>query len=61
VLIRLASRFCDVGGLGTFGPLDYLELDGISFLQRSVAIANNGGVMNKYIWPILTTDESVAF
>jgi hypothetical protein len=61
VLIRLASRFGDIGGLGTFGPLDDLEFDGISFLQRAVAIAHDGGVVNKYIWSVISPDKSVAF
>ena len=61
MLIRLASRFCDVGCLGAFGSLDNLKFDGISFLQRAVAIPNYGGVMNKYIRPIFSSDEAVPF
>jgi hypothetical protein len=61
VLIRLASRFGDVGSLGTFGSLDDLKFDGISFLQRAVTISHYGGVVNKYVWSIITSDETVAF
>ena len=61
MLIRLASRFCDIGSLGTFGSLDYLEFDGISFLQRAVTISYNSRVVNKYIWSVISPDKSVAF
>ena len=61
MLSQLTRRLGDVGCLGTFGSLDNLKFDGISFLQRAVAIANYGGVVNKYIRPIFPPDEAVSF
>jgi hypothetical protein len=61
MLSQLARRLGDVGCLGTFGSLDNLKFDGISFLQRAIAVANYGGVVNKYIRPIFSSDEAVSF
>jgi hypothetical protein len=61
MLSQLTRRLGDVGCLGTFGSLDNLKFDGISFLQRAIAVANYGGVVNKYIRPIFSSDEAVPF
>jgi hypothetical protein len=59
--IKLTRRLGDVGCLGTFRSLDNLKFDGVSFLQRAIAIANNCGVMNKHIRSIFSSDEAVSF
>ena len=59
--IKLTRRLGDVGCLGTFRSLDNLKFDGVSFLQCAVAITDYGRVVNKYIRPIFSSDEAVAF
>src|SRR5262245_49257901 len=50
----------DVSSLGTFGPLNDLKLDRISFLQGSVPVARDGRIVHEHIRPIVATYESVA-
>jgi hypothetical protein len=40
--------------------LDDLKLDGIPWLQRSVAFAHDVGVMNENVWTVFLSDKSVA-
>jgi hypothetical protein len=47
--------------LGSFRSLDNLELYGISFLQGAVAIPHDSGIMNKYVWTIVTPYEAIPF
>ena len=60
---------CAVGGvleanhcirLGTFLTLDDVEFDLIALFQRFVTVQLNRGVVNEYIRPVFTPDESVA-
>jgi hypothetical protein len=46
--------------LGTFLPFDDIELDFIAFFERFVSIQLNCRVMDEYVRPIFTADESVA-
>jgi hypothetical protein len=47
--------------LWAFRSLDDLELYGISFLQSAVAIPHDSGIMNKYVWTIVSPYEAVPF
>ena len=40
--------------------LDYVELDLIAFFERFVPVQLNCRVVNEYIRPVVTSDESVA-
>jgi hypothetical protein len=40
--------------------LNNIELDLIALFERFVPVQLNCGVMNEYIWPVFTSDESVA-
>lgn len=57
----LLTGFLYIRGLGTFRPLDNLELDWISFLQGAVAISKYGRVVNEDVGAIIASDEAVAF
>jgi len=46
--------------LGTLLSLDYIELDVVAFLERFVPIQLDCRVVDKYIWPVFASDESVA-
>jgi hypothetical protein len=46
--------------LGAFLAFDYVEFDLIAFFERFVSIQLNCRVVNEYIRPIFTSDESVA-
>jgi hypothetical protein len=46
--------------LRAFLPFDYVEFDLIAFFERFVSIQLNCRVVNEYIRPIFTSDESVA-
>jgi len=47
--------------LGAFWSLDDFELYRISFLQAAVAISQDCGIMNKYIWTIVAPYEAIPF
>src|SRR5579862_7844323 len=60
---------CVVGGvpkpdhcvcLGTFLTLNDVEFHVIALFQSFVSIQLNCGVVNEYVWPVFTPDESVA-
>jgi hypothetical protein len=53
--------FLHVRCLGAFRSLDNFELYRISFLQGAVAIPHNSGIMNKYIWTIVSPYEAIPF
>ncbi len=53
--------FLYVGRLRTLRSLDDLKLDGISFLQRAVAVASDCGIMDENIGAIVAPDEAVTF
>jgi hypothetical protein len=55
-----SACFLHVCGLRSFRTLDDFELDQISFLQSAIPVANDCGVMNKYIRAIIAPDETVA-
>ncbi len=46
--------------LRTFRPLDDVELDVIALFQSLVTIQLDCRVVNENIWPVFTSDESVA-
>jgi hypothetical protein len=46
--------------LGAFLPLDDVEFDVIALFQSFVAIQLDCRVVNENIWPVITSDESVA-
>ena len=46
--------------LGTFLTLDDVELDVIALFQRFVPVQLNCRVVDEYIRPVFTSDESVA-
>jgi hypothetical protein len=47
-----------VGGLPAFWSLDYVELNGLAFLQRLESAGADGRIMHEYVFPILAGDES---
>jgi hypothetical protein len=53
--------FLHVGCLRTFRSLDDLKLDRISFLQRTVAVTGDCGIMDENIGAIVAPDEAVTF
>ncbi len=48
--------FRDVGSLGTFWALNDLKFHRISFLQGTVSVADNGGIMYKYVRTIIAPE-----
>ena len=55
--LRLQPDYvCSLRSLCT---LNYLEFDGFPFVQRSESIACDCRVMNKHIWSVVTSDETV--
>jgi hypothetical protein len=56
----LSAVLRDVSGLGTFGALNNLKFDRISFLQGSIPVAHDGGVVYEHIRPVVATYESIA-
>ena len=46
--------------LRAFLPLDDIEFDVIALFQSLVTIQLDCRVVNEYIWPVITSDESVA-
>ena len=46
--------------LRAFLALDYVELDLVAFFERFVPIQLNRRVVDEYIRPVFTSDESVA-
>src|SRR4029077_1069986 len=55
----LAPRFLYIGSLRTFRPLHNFKLDSLSFLQSTVAVANDSGIMNENVRAIVAPDEAV--
>lgn len=53
------TLYNNVGCLLAFRTLYDLELNRIALLQGSIAVSDNGGVMNKNIRAIVTPDETV--
>jgi hypothetical protein len=47
-------------GLGTFLTLNDVELHVIALFQGFVSVQLDCGVVNEYVWPVFTPDESVA-
>jgi len=48
----------NVGCLPAFGSFDYVELDGLTFLEAFEAVRVYGGVVNEDVFAILTADET---
>ena len=57
---KSGSRFCYVGGLRTFRPLNNFKLYRISFLQSPVTFAVDCCVMDKNVRTILASYETVS-
>jgi hypothetical protein len=55
----LSASFLHVGSLRTLRSLHNFEIDGISFLQSTVPLANNGRIVNENIRAIVAPNESV--
>jgi len=47
-------------GLGTLLTLNDVELHVIALFQSFVSVQLNCRVVNEYVWPVFTPDESVA-
>ena len=47
-------------GLGTFLTFDDIKFNVIAFFQSFVAVQLNCGIVDEYIRPVFTSDESVA-
>jgi hypothetical protein len=47
-------------GLRAFLTLDDIEFNVIALFQSFVSVQLNCRVMNEYVWPVFTPDESVA-
>jgi len=52
-------QFCDLVGLGSFLPLDDLELYRVALLQGLESFTLDGRVMNKDISSAVLTDKTV--
>lgn len=48
------------GCLRALWALYDFEFDGIPFLQGTIAVADNGRVMNEYVRPIIPPDKTIA-
>src|SRR5439155_13564101 len=51
----------DVRRLGALLALCDVELDGLTLGQRAVALAEDPGVVDEYVVPVLTGDKAEAF
>ena len=51
----------DIGSLRALGPLHDFKLDRLSFLQGSVTVTDDSGIMDENIGAIVAPDESVSF
>jgi hypothetical protein len=51
----------DLIGLGTFGSLNDVEFNLITFFEALVALALNGAVVYEDVCPALTAEEAVTF
>lgn len=54
-------NFRHVRGLGTFLPVDNLELDSIALLQAFVAVRNQSTVVYEDVWSVIAPDKSKTF
>ena len=50
----------NVGCLGTLGALYDFEFDGISLVESTIAVADDGRVMNENVRPIIPPDKTIA-
>jgi hypothetical protein len=44
-----------------FLPLDNVELDFVTFVERFIPVRLNRRVVDEYIWRVIPSDESIAF
>jgi hypothetical protein len=49
----------DVRGLKAFGALDHFEFDCRTLLEVAIALALNGGIVDKHVFTLVALDESV--
>lgn len=57
---RPSGRFGHIRCLRPLGTLDNFEFDRISFLQRTVTLADDRRIMYEDIGPVVPPDESVS-
>jgi hypothetical protein len=57
----ISIDFLHVGGLGTFRSLDNLKFDRVSFLQSSIAVSHDCGIMNENVRAVLAPYEAITF
>jgi hypothetical protein len=60
VLARLGFDRANVGRLGAFLPLRDVELDGLAFAQRSVALSGDPGEVDENVLTTVLGDETEA-
>jgi hypothetical protein len=60
-MFRLLLDRTDVRRLGALLALCDVELDGLTLGQRAVALAEDPGVVDEYVVPVLTGDKAEAF
>src|SRR5262245_25938889 len=60
IRVRSACRRDDVGGLGTLGTLDDLELHTLAFGEGLEAVHRDRGEVDEDVVPTLALDEAVA-
>src|SRR5712692_7283987 len=58
---RTSGNFSDVGSLRAFLPLHDFKFDAIALLQRTVAVAADGGIVHEHVGPIFPADKAVTF
>src|SRR6516165_8763251 len=58
---RLSGRFGHIRCLRPFRALHYFEFDRISFLQRTVTLADDRRIMYEHIGPVVPPNEPVPF
>src|SRR5690606_34853333 len=51
----------DVAGLWTFLSLRYFKLNFIAFIEGTIALADDGRMMNEYIFRAFTFDKAITF
>jgi len=54
-----SAWFRDVGGLRALGAFHNLEFDWVALLKRAVAVAHDGGIVDKNVWAIIAPDEAI--
>lgn len=61
MLALLLAFFYDMSGCRTFGTIDHLETDAITFLERFETVSLYGRMMDEDIFATILGDEAKSF